>query len=59
MTEGELATLLASHETRAVSYYNSEIAGEQEQAIVQSITGDKAPALKVGDAIVKELDRLA
>jgi GDPmannose 4,6-dehydratase len=26
---------------------------EQERAIVQSITGDKAPALKVGDVIIK------
>jgi GDPmannose 4,6-dehydratase len=27
--------------------------GEQEQAVVTAITGDKAPALKVGDVIVK------
>lgn len=33
MTEGELASLLASHESRAVGYYNSEVAGEQEQAL--------------------------
>lgn len=30
-----------------------EGAGVQEQAVVQSITGSQAPALKVGDAIVK------
>jgi GDPmannose 4,6-dehydratase len=30
-----------------------ESTGEQERAIVKTITGDKAPALKVGDVIVK------
>lgn len=33
MSEEELATLLAAHEHKAVGYYNSEIAAEQEQAI--------------------------
>ena len=33
MDDQELAALLAAHESRAVGYYNSEIADEQARAI--------------------------
>ena len=33
MDDSELASILAAHETRAVGYYNSEIADEQARAL--------------------------